>query len=136
MSVFTPDEIAYLQSQRLGRLATATPDGRPHVVPVAFRYNPESDTIDIGGHGFAGRKKYRDVQRNPHVACVVDDLASVSPWRPRGIEVRGEAEVLATGGETIGRGFDPEIFRIRPQRIVSWGLGEGSGSSANARSVS
>ena len=39
MSSFTPDEIAYLQSQRLGRLATVGPDGQPHVVPVGFRYN-------------------------------------------------------------------------------------------------
>ena len=49
MSVFTPAEIAYLQSQRLARIATAA-DGQPHVVPVAFRYNPETDTIDVGGH--------------------------------------------------------------------------------------
>ncbi len=39
MSSFTPDEIAYLQGQRLGRLATVGPDGQPHVVPVSFRYN-------------------------------------------------------------------------------------------------
>ena len=29
---------------------------------------------------------------------LVDDLASVNPWRVRGIEVRGEAEVLTSGG--------------------------------------
>ena len=134
MSVFTPAEIAYLQSQRLGRLATVGPHGQPHVVPVAFRYNPDHDTIDVGGHGFAGRKKFRDVRRNPRVAFVVDDLASVDPWRPRGIEIRGEAEVLETGGEQIIPGFDPEMFRIRPRRIVSWGL-DGQPFSANARSV-
>src|SRR5438067_10669252 len=101
MSSFTPDESAYLQSQRLGRLATVGPDGQPHVVPVSFRYNPDHDTIDIGGHGFATRKKYRDVQRNPPVAFVVDDLASVDPWIARGIEIRGEAEALTTGGKEI-----------------------------------
>ena len=134
MSVFTPTEIAYLRSQRLGRLATVGPDGQPHVVPVAFRYNPNEDTIDIGGHGFARRKKYRDVQRNHRVAFVVDDLASVQPWVARGIEIRGQAEVLATGGETVQPGFDPEMFRIRPRRIVSWGV-EGQPFRANARSV-
>jgi pyridoxamine 5'-phosphate oxidase family protein len=136
MSVFTDAEIAYLRSQRLGRLATADPDGQPHVVPVAFRYNPELDTIDIGGHNFAKRKKYRDVQRNPRVAFVVDDLASVAPWRPRMIEIRGTAEVLATGGEQIGPGFDPEMFRIRPARIVSIGIEGGENFGRNARSVS
>src|SRR5713226_9087797 len=52
MSVFTPAEITYLQSQRLARVATSGPGGQPHVVPVSFRYNPDEDTIDVGGHGF------------------------------------------------------------------------------------
>src|SRR3954451_24462878 len=135
MSNFTAAEIAYLQSQRLGRLATAGPDGQPHVVPVGFRYNPELDTIDIGGHNFAKRKKYRDVQRNPRVAFVVDDLASVSPWRPRMIEIRGMAEMLESGGEQIIPGFDSEIFRIRPRRIVSIGIEGGETFGLNARSI-
>jgi pyridoxamine 5'-phosphate oxidase family protein len=122
MNVFTPAEIDYLQGQLLGRLATGGPDGQPHVVAVGFRYNAELDTIDIGGHDFARRKQYQDVQRNPRVAFIVDDLASVDPWRPRGIEVRGEAEVLRSGGEALGPGFAPEMFRICPQRIVSWGI--------------
>lgn len=50
MSAFTDREIEYLQGQRLARLATVGPDGRPHVVPVGFRYNAELETIDIGGH--------------------------------------------------------------------------------------
>lgn len=135
MSVFRPDEIAYLESQFLGRLATVGPDGQPHVVPVAFRYNPDHDTIDIGGHGFARRKKFRDVGRNPRVAFVVDDVPSVNPWRARGIEIRGEAAVLEAGGQAIRPDFDAEMFRVRPRRIISWGLEEGAGFSVNARSV-
>jgi pyridoxamine 5'-phosphate oxidase family protein len=122
MSVFEDEEIEYLKSQLLGRLATVGPDGQPHAVAVSFRYNAQLDTIDIGGHDFARRKKYRDVQRNPRVALIVDDMVSVDPWRPQGIEVRGEAEVLSSGGEALGPGFAPEMFRIRPQRIVSWGI--------------
>jgi pyridoxamine 5'-phosphate oxidase family protein len=124
LSVFTPDEIAYLNSQRLGRLATAGPDCQPHVVPLAFRYNPEHDTIDISGHDFAQRKKWRDVHQNPRVALVVDDLASVQPWRPRGIEIRGEAEILHSGGKTVNPYFNDEMFRIRPKRIYTWGIVE------------
>jgi pyridoxamine 5'-phosphate oxidase family protein len=122
MSVFQDEEIEYLESQLLGRLATVGSDGQPHVVPVSFRYNAQLDTIDIGGHDFARRKKYQDVQRNPMVAFLVDDMVSVDPWRPRGIEVRGEAEVLTSGGEALGPGFAPDMFRILPQRIVSWGI--------------
>ena len=125
MSVFTPEEIEYLNSQRLGRLATAGSDGQPHVVPLAFRYNPEHDTIDVSGHDFAKRKKWRDVHKNPKVALVVDDLASVQPWRPRGIEIRGEAEIHHSGGKTVNAGFNDEMFRIKPKRIYTWGLVEG-----------
>ncbi len=134
MSNFSDVEVAYLRSQRLGRIATVGPDNQPHVVPVGFHYNADLDTIDVGGHGFVGRKKYRDVRRNPRVAFVVDDLASVTPWAPRGIEIRGEAEVLETGGQTINPNFDSEMFRIHPRRIISWGL-EGDAFSAKARSV-
>ena len=132
VSVFTPAELAYLGSQRLGRIATVGPSGQPHAVPVGFRHNDDQDTIDIGGHGFAKNKKFRDAQANPRVAFIVDDLASVSPWRPRGIEVRGVAEVLASGGEAFGRGYDPQIFRVRPRRIISWGL-EAERRSATVR---
>ncbi len=121
-TVFSAAEIDYLKSQRLGRIATVGADGQPHVVPVGFRYNAKYDTIDVGGHHFAEGKKFRDVQRNPRVAIVVDDLASVNPWIVRGIEIRGEAKVLTTGGEEIGPGYDAAMFRIKPKRIVSWGI--------------
>lgn len=133
MSVFTDEERRYLLSGALGRLATVGSDGTPHVVPTSYRYNQRHDTIDIGGHDFATRKKYRDVLRNSKVAFVVDDIASVNPWRARGIEIRGEAEVLDTGGAELGPGFAPQMFRITPKRIVSWGLEEQL--SFKARSV-
>jgi pyridoxamine 5'-phosphate oxidase family protein len=107
MSAFTLTEINYLQSQFLGRLATVGPDGRPHVVPVGFRYNPEYDTVDIGGHDFAKRKKFQNVRRNPHVAFVVDDIASVTPWRVRGIEIRGK-----TGKHLMSRNSSFTILRF------------------------
>jgi pyridoxamine 5'-phosphate oxidase family protein len=123
MSAFSHAEIDYLGSQRLGRLATVGKDGVPHVVPVAFRYNPDADTIDIGGHDFAKRKKFRDVKRTGVTALVVDDV--LPPWQPRAVEVRGEASTLETGGKAIMEGFDDPIIRITPRRIVSWGLENG-----------
>ena len=122
-SSLTAAEITYLQSQRMARIATVGSNGQPHVVPVAFRYNPETETIDIGGHdGFAKRKKWRDVKSNPKVAVVIDDIVSVNPWKVRGIEIRGEAEMLMTGGQSIVPGFDLEMFRITPKRVISWGI--------------
>src|SRR5881397_1304476 len=61
MAELTTAQIEYLASQRLGRLATAGSDHRPHVVPTSFRYNPELGTLDVGGHHVATTKKYHDV---------------------------------------------------------------------------
>jgi pyridoxamine 5'-phosphate oxidase family protein len=123
VSVFSDAELDYLGSQRLGRLATVGQDGMPHVVPVAFRYNPDVDSVDIGGHDFAKGKKFRDVQRMGVAALVVDDV--LPPWQPRAVEVRGRASALETGGKAIMEGFDDPIIRITPGRIVSWGLEDG-----------
>jgi len=120
VSVLSPAEISYLISQRLGRLATLGGDGSPHVVPVTFRYNADLGSIDIGGHEFATRKKFRDVGRDGRVAFVVDDV--LAPWQPRGVEIRGTAEIVAHGGKAIMEGFDDPIFRIRPSRVASWGI--------------
>jgi pyridoxamine 5'-phosphate oxidase family protein len=120
MSRFTEQEIAYLQSQRLGRLATVGADGEPHVVPVGFRYNPEQDTIDIGGHNIAQSKKYRDALRYGRVAFVVDDV--LPPWKPRMLEIRGTVQALPEGGKAIVESFAPDILRVTPTRIVSFGL--------------
>jgi pyridoxamine 5'-phosphate oxidase family protein len=133
MSGFTDAEREYLLGDvRLGRLATVGADGTPHVVPTSFRFNPETDTIDVGGHDFGTRKKYRDVLRSPKAAFVVDDIVSFNPWRVRGIEVRGDVEVLETGGNTLGPGFSPEMFRITPRRIVSWGMRDQEGFSSRS----
>ena len=114
MNAFTEDELAYLQSERrLGRVATVGKDGTPHVTPVGWSYNAELETIGVGGRQFDRTKKYRDVKGSGRAAIVVDDLASVDPWWPRGIEVRGRAEVVDDPAPTI---------RIYPDRIISWGL--------------
>jgi pyridoxamine 5'-phosphate oxidase family protein len=111
----TEAEIEYLGSQRLGRLASISPIGMPQNSPVGFRYNPETGTIDIGGHNLTSSRKFRNVQVEPRVSFVVDDLASTRPWRVRGVEIRGSAEALA--------GPEP-LIRIRPTRIISWGIPE------------
>ena len=92
--------------------------------PSRSATTPNTTQIDIGGHDFAKRWKFRQVQQNPKVAVVIDDLVSIDPWKPRAIEVRGDAEILGTGGKEIMPGFDDDLFRIIPNRIVSWGVDE------------
>jgi pyridoxamine 5'-phosphate oxidase family protein len=115
-------QIEYLAGQRLGRLATAGADSKPHVVPTSFRYNSELGTIDVGGHSVATTKKYRDVQANPWAAIVVDDLVSTDPWTPRMLEIRGRAEAVASGGAALGPGFGDAFIRVYPEKVHSFGI--------------
>jgi pyridoxamine 5'-phosphate oxidase family protein len=133
MSVFTEQERAFLAEARLGRLATVDAAGRPHVVPVGFRLDPDGERIAIGGHNLAGTKKFRDASRNPHAAIVIDDLVSTNPWTVRGIEVRGIAETFAEGGDVLGPGFGGAWIRITPERIVAWGIEPGPPRSRSPR---
>lgn len=141
MTTFTDAEIEYLNTQRLGRLATVGADGSPHVMPVGVFYDPEAQAIVIGSSGgMASTKKFRDARDRPEVALVVDDLASMDPWTPRGIEIRGQAETHTEGGEEIGKRlgaafpFDRAWIRIRPRRILAWGI-DGSPFEMAARDV-
>jgi pyridoxamine 5'-phosphate oxidase family protein len=122
MAQLTRAQIDYLAGQRLGRLATAGADHRPHVVPTSFRYNAELGTVDIGGMHVATTKKFRDVQANPWAAIVVDDLVETDPWTPRMLEIRGRAEAIATGGEALGPGFGGGFIRIHPEKVNSFGI--------------
>jgi pyridoxamine 5'-phosphate oxidase family protein len=132
MSVFTDKEIGYLAEQRLGRIATVGADGQPHVVPTSFRYNPDHDAIEVGGMRMSQTKKVRDVRRTGRASIVVDDV--LPPWRPRMIEIRGTAEVVASGGKAFGENFEDTIVRITPARIIAIGI-ESEDYGANARSV-
>jgi pyridoxamine 5'-phosphate oxidase family protein len=81
MSNFTENEVEYLRGQRLARVATADRGGSPHVVPVGFRLSDDASAIEIGGHNLAKSKKWRDLQANPKIAIVIDDLATVDSPR-------------------------------------------------------
>jgi pyridoxamine 5'-phosphate oxidase family protein len=122
MGSLTDAQIDFLAGQRLGRIATAGPDKRPHVVPVSFRYNAELDTIDSGGMHVATTKKFRDVRANGYAAIVIDDLVSVDPWTPRMLEIRGRAEALEAGGADLGPGFGDAFIRIHPEKVNSYGI--------------
>src|SRR5215470_18246619 len=117
MSVFSDAELTYLAKGKLGRLATIDGAGMPHVVPLGWRYNPELDAIDIGGRDFARTRKFRNAQRNPNVALVVDDV--LPPWRPRCVLIRGRAEALAAAAGPDGEPAGP-IIRLHPAEVISW----------------
>jgi pyridoxamine 5'-phosphate oxidase family protein len=117
---FTDAQRAYLTGQRLGRMATVDPGGQPQANPVGF-FLQDDGTILIGGRSMGTSKKWRNLRANPRIALVVDDIASVRPWKVRFVEIRGTAELL-TDSRALGPGFAPEVIRIHPEKILSHGL--------------
>ncbi|HEX6257627.1 MAG TPA: PPOX class F420-dependent oxidoreductase [Euzebyales bacterium] len=118
--MFDDDEIAYLRSQRLARLATVDADGQPTVDAVGFAFTDGVFTIGSRADMRATRKGRNIEAGNTHVSLIVDDLASVDPWRPRGIRVHGEAEVTDIDGQ-----FGPGTYVVvHPTITWSWGIAE------------
>jgi len=125
MSEFTEAERAYIRDVHpMARLATVGGDGMPHVMPIgSYQLDEVTDAIDTMGRDLTTTKKWRDVRRSGRAAIVIDDV--LPPFQPRGIEVRGRAEVL--DGPT-------PMIRIYPERIIGWGL-DLVGTLRNARDV-
>jgi pyridoxamine 5'-phosphate oxidase family protein len=99
--LFTPNELEFLRSQRIGRFATASPSGWPHVVPVMYSVDDEGALeFDVDG------VKLRNIQAEPRVAMVVDAMGP-----RRGVTIQGRASLIA-----------PERARLDPLRKFSWGL--------------
>ena len=114
MRAFTSAEVEYLRSQPLMRFASASLDGRPDVAPVVFEL--DGDDILTAGFNITHTVRYRNIQSNPRVSVVVDDLASVNPWSPRGIKIIGTAMIEESDGSPR--------FRISPTVIISWAIND------------
>ncbi len=121
--IFTPDEIAYLTSQRLGRVATVQRNGSIQNNPVVYWYNADAGTIDVGGRALAETQKFRNIAANGKVSIVIDEIVSVKPWRVRGMEIRGRGEALTDQPVPPHLVFlSSELIRIYPARVFTWGI--------------
>jgi pyridoxamine 5'-phosphate oxidase family protein len=114
---FTEEEIAYLNSQPLARLATVSADHQPDVAPVGYEF--DGTHIYVGGIDPAKTRKFLNVQDgNPKVALVIDDLASAEPWAPRFLRIYGMAALIERPGQ-LGTAT---YMRITPTISWSWNL--------------
>ena len=118
--MFTDKERDFINSQRLVRIATATPSGRPHVVPSTFKL--EGDLVLVTGWEMERSYKFSQAERNPWVALVWDASEPGPPTQIFGVEVRGTARVL--------RNPDAEqpnlkaVIEVTPTKVFSWGINE------------
>ena len=117
---FSDEEMAYLRSQPLARLATVNEDGQPDVVPVAFEL--DGSYIWVGGVGpdVAHTRKLRNIGAGrTKVSLVVDDLVSMQPFIARALRVYGNAEPPIERIGMVGPGL---YSRITPTVSWSWNL--------------
>jgi pyridoxamine 5'-phosphate oxidase family protein len=117
MAVFTDAELEYLAGQRLARIATASPSGEPEVSPVGFHADERG--IETGGLDITKTVRYRNIRATGRASMVIDDLASIDPWTPRGVKIRGAAEIVT---DADGRAS----IRISPDTVWSWGINKGA----------
>jgi pyridoxamine 5'-phosphate oxidase family protein len=117
---FTDEEIAYLRSQPLGRLATLSPDGQPDAVPVAVEFDGTYFWVGGSGPSFMRTRKVRNISTGRlKVALVIDDMVSFEPFIARGIRVYGLAEPPVERVGMVGPG---SYIRIRPTVSWSWNM--------------
>lgn len=116
--MFSEKEIAYLKSQRLARVATTSKESQPDVAPVGFDF--DGTYFYVGGRNLPQTLKYKNIQNNPKVSLVIDDLESINPWGPRGIKIHGIADLTTRQGYA-GAGT---YIRIKPKEKWSWGIEE------------
>lgn len=143
----TVEHHAFLDTQRVGHLATADATGQPHVVPVCYAA-AAADVLYIALDakpkrvGWQHLKRVRNVLANPQVALVVDRYSDA--WQHLAyVLIRGTAALLPSGmadqphavallrvrySQYRTMPIDTQsVIAIRPEAVVAWGnLLEGS----------
>jgi len=130
MPKFKQFEKTFLERNELGRLATISRDGFPHVVPVSYLCSNENICIAID----YGTRKFRNMLKNKKVAFVVD---AFNPTR--GMLILGTVKIIERGKEfnQIYKAFhkkfawvranpwkegEASFVKIQPVRKANWGL--------------
>ena len=119
---FNEEEIKFLKESKLARLATVSPRGQPHVVPIAFEF--DGAFFYFGGYYLTQSLKFKNIEKNNKVGLAIDDLISVNPWTPRFIIIRGTAEILTEEGsgsidERTSVKITPKVKRSTFQRDLN-----------------
>jgi PPOX class probable F420-dependent enzyme len=130
----------YLETARVGRLATADADGRPHAVPVCFALqegqfvtplDEKSKRVDP-----AALRRVRNVRANPRVTLIVDHYTE--DWDALGwVQIRGTARIVEPQDQRHDRSVralrdkydqyanhelgERPLIRIEPGSVASWG---------------
>ena len=140
MTQLSARQFLLLSSARVGHLATADPQGSPHVVPVCFAAGAEYiySVLDEKPKraSLTRLRRVKNIQTNSQVTLLVDHYEE--DWsRLWYIMVGGHGELLLTGEERIEavdilrvkyrqyQTMDIDqnpVIKITPNKVVSWGV--------------
>jgi PPOX class probable F420-dependent enzyme len=139
----TGDELrAFLDEQRIVQVATAGPNGRPHLVPLWYVVDG-GEPPGLRGWTYAASQKAKNLERDPRATISIDDGVQYQDLRgvmmECDVEVEQDPERVASYGialfERYGPGGElaPEVremvlkqaqkrvgLRFMPTRVVTW----------------
>lgn len=143
--MWASEEREYVDTARVGRLATADGEGRPHVVTICFALDGDDivSAIDEKPQEVAPTdlQRCRNIRANPRVSLLVDHYTE--NWDDLGwVQIRGTASVLGpedgdsheSGVAALRAKYDQyaeqdlearPLVRIDPGSVRSWGTLEG-----------
>jgi hypothetical protein len=99
----------FLAAERTCRVATAGPDGRPHVAPLWFVWDGGSLWLS----SLVRSQRWTDLMRDPRVAVIVD--AGVEYNELRGVELSGAVAGVGDAPRTAG----PDPALAEPERLFA-----------------
>ena len=129
--------VEMVRAARVARLATASANGQPHVVPVCFALVDDQiySAVDLKPKRTRELRRVRNVRENPNVSLVVDEYDE--DWtRLCWVMVEGTARVV--DGAERGRALAAlvakyaqyarmelahtagDVLAIMPARVVAW----------------
>jgi len=136
--MLTDAQRCFVESRRVGHLATADASGAPYLVPVCFALGEAALYITIDEkpkRQDRPMKRVRNILENPQAAFVVDRWDE--DWTRLGwVMLRGPAEILDSGAEhdaaqELLRGRYPQyrpmnlaelpVIALRIAHVASWG---------------
>ena len=139
MIAFSPNQLAFLQAQRAGRLATATSDGAPHVIPVCYACDGANVYIALDAKpkrvAPERLRRIRNILENPRVALVIDRYSD--DWSQLAyLLIQGTAALVQPDAAEHSRAVmllreryvqyltmpieQQPVIAIRPATVVEW----------------
>ena len=139
MPPLTESQSRFLADARVGRLATADPEGQPQVIPVCFAFNGEAIYIVLDQKPksveLSRLRRVRNILANPQAALVIDHYEE--DWAQlRYVLVSCSAEMLSGDEDEAAvavsllrnkylqyRGMDLDgnpVIKLIPKRFTAW----------------